>query len=248
MIGIIINVICTAVGGIVGVLISKKITPAFSQKLNMIFGVCAIAMGVASIPGVKTLPAVILAIIAGTIIGLLVKLDHWLLALGTLMGKPISKIGGKRNAPSASDMTKEEYDAFFINAMILFCFGAMGIFACFEAGMTGNISILMSKSILDFVTAIIFACTLGLLASMIAIPQLVCCIIFFAIAKLVMPLASPTMIADFEACGGVILIATGLGVAGIKQFPVANMLPAMILIMPVSALWSGVVMPALASV
>ncbi len=39
--------------------------------------------------------------------------------------------------------------------------------------MTGEHSILIAKSILDLFTALIFACTLGGVVSLIAIPQLV---------------------------------------------------------------------------
>jgi hypothetical protein len=46
------------------------------------------------------------------------------------------------------------------------------------------------------------------------------------------------MLADFSACGGVIMLATGLRICGIKIFPIVNMLPALILVMPISALWA----------
>ena len=53
-----------------------------------------------------------------------------------------------------------------------------------------------------------------------------------------MPLTTPAMLADFSACGGIIMLATGLRICGIKIFPIVNMLPALILVMPVSALWA----------
>ena len=40
--------------------------------------------------------------------------------------------------------------------------------------------------------------------------------------------------------GGVLMLATGLRIANIKSFPIADMLPAMVLVMPVSALWTKV--------
>jgi uncharacterized membrane protein YqgA involved in biofilm formation len=46
------------------------------------------------------------------------------------------------------------------------------------------------------------------------------------------------MIADFSACGGLILLATGFRIAEIKNFAVANMLPALFLVLPISALWA----------
>ena len=49
---------------------------------------------------------------------------------------------------------------------------------------------------------------------------------------------TPGMLSDFTACGGVIFVATGLRMCGLKIFPVINMLPSMLIIMPLSALWA----------
>jgi uncharacterized membrane protein YqgA involved in biofilm formation len=50
-------------------------------------------------------------------------------------------------------------------------------------------------------------------------------------------LTTPEMIADFKAVGGLIMLAIGMRISGIKNFPVANLLPALALAMPISALW-----------
>lgn len=48
---------------------------------------------------------------------------------------------------------------------------------------------------------------------------------------------------DFKACGGFIMLATGLRMIKVKMFPIADMVPAMILVMPISALWVNYIMP-----
>ena len=53
------------------------------------------------------------------------------------------------------------------------------------------------------------------------------------------------MIDDFKACGGILMLATGFRMAKIKEFSVADMIPAMILVMPVSWLWCGWLLPPL---
>jgi uncharacterized membrane protein YqgA involved in biofilm formation len=55
------------------------------------------------------------------------------------------------------------------------------------------------------------------------------------------------MINDFKACGGFLMLATGFRMIKVKMFPIADMLPAMVLVMPVSMFWVNVVMPAVAS-
>jgi hypothetical protein len=62
-----------------------------------------------------------------------------------------------------------------------------------------------------------------------------------------MPLTNASMLADFSACGGVLMFATGLRICGIKVFPIGNMLPAMLLIMPFSYLWTTYIIPLLKS-
>lgn len=49
-----------------------------------------------------------------------------------------------------------------MTVIVLFCAGGTGIYGTLDAGMTGNNTILISKSILDFFTAAIFACHLCL--------------------------------------------------------------------------------------
>ena len=48
---------------------------------------------------------------------------------------------------------------------------------------------------------------------------------------------------DFKACGGFIMLATGFLMIKVKMFPIADMVPAMILVMPISALWVNYIMP-----
>jgi hypothetical protein len=107
--------------------------------------------------------------------------------------------------------------------------------------MTGDPTLLIVKAILDLFTAPIFACTMGYTVAILVVPQLVVQGTLFYAASLIMPLTTPEMLADFSACGGLIMLATGFRICGIKQFPVANMIPALIIVMPVSRLWASFV-------
>ena len=67
----------------------------------------------------------------------------------------------------------------------------------------------------------------------------------FFCAKLIFPLTTPAMVNDFKACGGLIMLATGFRIAKIKDFPIADMIPAMILVWPISYAWAAWVVPML---
>ena len=111
--------------------------------------------------------------------------------------------------------------------------------------MTGDATILISKSILDFFTAAIFACNLGFVVSLIAIPQFIIFTALFLLAGVIVPLTTPDMIADFKACGGFLMVATGFRMIRVKMFPTADMIPAMVIVMPLSWFWVNVIMPLL---
>lgn len=69
-------------------------------------------------------------------------------------------------------------------------------------GMTGDPSILIAKSFLDFFTAMIFACSLGIAVSAIAAPMLLIQFSLATCAALILPLTTPAMMADFSSVGG----------------------------------------------
>ena len=128
---------------------------------------------------------------------------------------------------------------------MLFCVSGTGIYGSLISGMSGDHSILIAKSILDLFTALVFACILGGVVAAIAIPQFIIFLSLFLAAGIVFPLTTPTMINDFKACGDLLMLATGFRMIKVKMFPTADMIPAMILVMPCSWLWVTYVLPLL---
>ena len=103
--------------------------------------------------------------------------------------------------------------------------------------MNGDPSVLLSKAVLDFFTAMIFACTLRQVVSLIAIPLFIVLISLFFCAQIIMPFTTQYMINDLIACGGFIMLATGFRIAKIKDFPIVSMIPSFYVILPLSWLW-----------
>ena len=62
-VGIIINALSVAIGGVVGALFGHKLPTRINSELTTIFGVCSMGMGVSSIGLMKNMPAVIFAVI-----------------------------------------------------------------------------------------------------------------------------------------------------------------------------------------
>ena len=231
-IGVICNVLAVALGGLIGAAGSKRLSEEFKQKLNLIFGICSMGIGISSVVLMQNMPAVILALILGTVIGIVTHLGQHIENGGKRLAKLIPGHGSADNT-------------LLVTAIVLFCASGTGIYGSIVSGMSGDHSILIAKSILDIFTAMIFACSLGLVTSLIAVPQAVIFLILFFCARLIFPLTTPAMVNDFKACGGLIMLATGFRIAKIKDFPIADMIPAMILVWPISYAWAAWIVPML---
>lgn len=238
-IGVIINALSVAVGGIVGAVAGNKLSPRFKEDINMIFGACSMGMGISAIVLMENMPAVIFAVIIGTAIGLAIHLGDKINAVAGGMQKVVSKFVKNKN----TEVSEEEFMATLVTIIVLFCASGTGIYGSIISGMTGDHSILIAKSILDLFTALIFACTLGMVVSVVAIPQFVIFLLLFLCAGLIYPATTPAMINDFKACGGFIMFATGFRMIKVKMFPTADMIPAMVIVMPFSWFWVNYILP-----
>lgn len=238
-VGVIINACSVLLGGALGGFLGNQLSDKFKTEITMIFGVCSMGMGISAIGLMKYMPAVIFAIVIGTGIGLSLHFGNIVNSGALLMQKPITKIFKS----DKKGLSKDDFVAQLTTIIVLFCASGTGIYGSLDAGMTGDHTILISKSILDFFTAAIFACNLGYVVSVIALPQFIIFFILFLLAKSIFPLTTPDMIADFKACGGFLMLATGFRMVKLKMFPIADMIPAMILVMPLSWMWVNWILP-----
>ena len=236
-IGVIINTVAIFLGGIAGALLGDKLPEKYKEQLNLIFGLCSMGMGISSIVLMKYMPAVVFALIIGTIVGLVFNLGDKVYELCSKLQRVMVRIVPKKE----TNMLETEFLAILITVIVLFCSSGMGIYGSLSEGMTGDSSLLITKSILDFFTAAIFACNLGYIVSLIAVPQFVIFTTLFLSASFIVPLTTPDMIADFKACGGFLMLAAGFRILKLKMFPVVDMIPAMILVMPFSWFWVNII-------
>lgn len=233
MLGPWVNSGALVLGGVVGALSGRRLPERVREALPLTCGMISVAIGVTLTNKVHALPAVALAMLVGAFIGELLRLERGLeLALTWAQARVEKSFPSEQDNPRVPGFVRK-----FVTILVLFCASGMGIFGSMHEGMTGEANVLLAKSVLDLFTAAIFAAELGFPVVLIALPQIAIQGLLFACAGLLLPLTTPTMLADFSACGGVIMLATGLRICGIKIFPIVNMLPALVLIMPASALW-----------
>ncbi|EJO8005425.1 DUF554 domain-containing protein [Salmonella enterica] len=230
VIGPFINAGAILFGGVIGALLSQRLLERIRVSMTSIFGLCSLGIGILLVMKCANLPVMVLATLVGALIG-----EFCLLEKG--INGAVAKIQQLFMA-SGKKPTHDSFIQSYVAIIVLFCASGTGIFGAMHEGMTGDPNILIAKSFLDFFTAIIFACSLGIAVSAICAPMLIIQLTLAACATLILPLTTPAMMGDFSAVGGLLLVATGLRVCGIKIFPVVNMLPALLLAMPISAAWA----------
>lgn len=195
-IGVMINALSVVVGGLVGAVAGGLLKDDFKDRINMIFGCCSMGMGISSIVLMQNMPAVIFSLIIGTAIGLAIHLGDNINRGAVAMQKVVSRF-----IHNNSKLSEEEFTATLVTIIVLFCASGTGIYGSIVSGMTGDHTILISKSILDLFTAAIFACSLGAVVSLVAVPQYIIFLILFFASTVIFPLTNDVMIADFKACG-----------------------------------------------
>jgi len=223
--GIIANSCAIVLAGLLGVLLREKIPSRILETMPVTLALAAMTIGISAIFKLTSVPVVVLSLVIGSVIGELLDIDRNLLnVMKKLQRFSIFAIG-------------KEQQELFITLLVLFGASGTGIFGALHAGMTGDHSILLAKTVLDFFTAISFATTLGIIVSTLVIPQFVIQFLLFVLAYWVMPFVTDPMLANFQATGGIITFAIGLKIAKIKDIRAVNLIPALFIVFFITALW-----------
>jgi uncharacterized membrane protein YqgA involved in biofilm formation len=217
MLGTVINTIAVFIGATIGLLLKKGFSEKLADGLMKALGLCTLYLGISgSLKGENAL-ILILSMVIGTLVGHGLDLEEKVNKLGM-------RLEGRFNR---SENTKVSIAEGFVTASLLFCVGAMAIVGSLEAGLTNDYSMLLNKSVLDFVSSIIFASTLG-----IGVVFSAAFVLFFQgaitlFAQWMSPLlSSDTVIPEMTCVGSVLIIGLGLNMLGVTKLKIMNYLPA----------------------
>ena len=213
MLGTIVNAIAVVIGSFVGVFLQRGIKEEYTKTIMDGMALTVIIIGIMGAIKMENLILVLGSIVIGSIIGEKLDLDRKLEKLGDRLGKRFGK--GDSN-----------FSKGFIMASLVYCIGAMSIIGALESGLTGDHSTLYAKSVLDGIASVIFASTLGIGVAFSAIPVLLYQGGIALLASLVKDFFTPSIITEITAIGGILILAIGTNMLGIKKIKIANMLPA----------------------
>lgn len=214
MLGTIVNCIAVIVGGTIGLLLKKGFPKKISDALMTGVGLCTIYIGIDGLLEGKNPLITVISIAIGAIIGTLLNLDEGINRLG-------EKIENRFGKGEKGSLAKG-----FVSSSLLFCVGAMTIMGALQSGLTGNHETLFTKSILDLISSIVFASTMGVGVLLSSIFVFVYQGAITMLSSLAAPFLSDAVIAEMTCTGSILLVGLGLNLLGITKIRVMNYLPA----------------------
>ena len=227
--GLITNTLSILAGALLGCLIAKHIPKRFQEILPVLFGFCAMAIGINSIVDVQNMAAVVMSVILGYCIGSALHLEE---RAEKLLRGIVARLFDRGGEKQSTDL------GLLVTVAALFCFSGFGWYGALMESLAGNSEILISKSVLDFFTAALFAVLIGRAICILPFAQFaVTMVVFLAGIAIAAAGGLPEAVLDnLSACGGLLTLATGFRVAKIKNVPIFDMVPALVLVFPISLL------------
>ena len=200
--GVLTNVAAILVGGGVGLLLGQKVNVRFQKTMTQGLALCILLIGLSgALDGTDTIGAIV-CMVLGAIIGEALDIERRLDGLGEWVQRRMKGHG--------SNVSQG-----FVTASLLFCVGAMAVVGSLDAGLSGKYDTLFAKSILDGVSALLFATTLGVGVLFSAAPILIYQGAIALLAGLMQPLLSDAVVALMSGTGGLLIAGLGLNMLGI---------------------------------
>jgi uncharacterized membrane protein YqgA involved in biofilm formation len=245
--GTLLNLATVLTGGVVGLFLGDRIPERMRQTVMQGVGLTTLAVAIVgfapladSDEGLKRFVILIASMILGAVIGELLRLEERLENVGDRLRRRL----GVAEPETGADASRAEHSRFvegFVVASTVFCVGPLTLLGGVEDGLGISIRLLAIKSTLDGFVAIGFAAVYGwgALASLVTIAVYQGGVTLFA--ALIEPALTAEVLAELGAVGSLLVFGIGLRLLDIKQVPVVNLMPALILAPAIAGAWETLV-------
>ena len=219
--GTVVNAAAILAGAALGLVLRQGLPDRWQETIMHAIGLSVMVIGIQMAMKTNNIIIVIISLVAGAIIGEYFDIDKALNRFGSWIGGKLTK-GDEKNSAAAI------IGQGFVSTSLIYCVGAMAIVGSIQEGLTGDASTLYAKSILDGITAIIFAANMGVGVALSALSVAIYQGTITLLAGSMEAIMSPALLAELTATGGILIIAIGLNMLKLVQIRIANMLPAII--------------------
>ncbi len=214
LLGTIVNAAVIILGAILGNFLKSGFPERFKVTLMQAISLAVILIGLSMALKTGNVMVVTLSIVIGGVIGELLRIEDRLNSFGLKLEQ---RFGSDGNFAKA-----------FVSASLVYCVGAMAIMGSLESGLTGHYNTLFVKSILDGVSSIVFASSMGIGVAFSALPVFLYQGSITLAAAYIKPFLTDAIIREMTATGGLLIFGIGVNLltGGKLQIKVGNLLPA----------------------
>ena len=221
--GTLVNAGAIVAGTAVGILLKGGIPGKIKDMIFTMVGVAVIFIGITGVVDNEgNSMMLVLSLVIGGALGELLKLEDRMEVLGEKIKKRFVREGSDGSATFVEG---------FVSSTILFCVGAMAIVGSLNDGMLHDPSMLFTKAILDGITAIILAASLGIGVGFSAIPILIYQGLLTVLASVLSGFFTEELIRNMSFVGSAVIFCIGLNFLFPKKIKTGNLAPA--LFMPI---------------
>lgn len=217
MLGVIVNVITVIIGSCVGLLFKKGIPERVSRAAMIGLGACTLYIGISGSLCGENVLVLIASVVLGAIVGTLINIDG---AINRLAGFVESKFKKSNGGVSIAEG--------IVSATLLFCVGSMTVTGSIQAGLTGDNSVLITKAMLDLVSSMMLASSLGFGVLLSAVCVFLIQGGLVLLAGLIAPFMTASAINEMTCAGSLLIVMIGTNLMGITKIKVADFLPAIL--------------------
>ncbi len=227
--GTVLNVVLIVVGSLIGIAAGHRLSEGPRETVTAILGLFTLVLGAMNVAAMNSseLESAVGSYAMIVVLGALI--------LGALIG---SRIGVEkrlelfavwiRRRTSTSGESSRFVDG-VVTATLLFCVGPLSILGAVSDGLGQGADQLYVKAVLDGFAAIAFATTFGWSVLLAAVPVALIQGSLTLVGFLAGDVLSAAQVDALSAVGGVILLALGVRLLGLKQLAVGDMLPGLLL-------------------
>ena len=231
MIGTITNTCTIIVGSVIGALLKRGIRPEWQGVLFNAMGLASLALGFNAVcrhmPNSQYPVLFILSLCIGGLVGTMLDLDGKFKALvNKLSGKSVENDAAGRDASEHQARSPQLAQGLSVG-VLLYCIGTLSIVGPINSALLNDNTYLFTNATLDLVSSAVLAATYGI-GMVLAAPILFCWQgSIYLIARLCGNVIPEALLCEMQIVGGILIVASGLGILNIKDCKTLNLLPSL---------------------
>jgi uncharacterized protein len=218
MFGTIVNVVAIIVGSFIGLMLNKSLPKRYILIVFQAIGLFTMFLGISMALNTSHVFLIILSLILGSVVGEMINIEKYVARFSERLKLKFKLKGNDR------------FSEGLITAFMLYCMGSVTIIGAIDEGLRNDPDLLLIKSLMDGISSIALASTMGIGVAFSVVPLLIYQGGLTLFAASIGKYFEDVIVNELTATGGILLIGLSINILEIKKLKILNMVPALVFI------------------